>query len=82
MHVIINTGAISGAQVDITNEAADAVRMGFNPSASPSVDKLKALGAAFISLCDQLGKSREFSVAKTEAETAVMWAVKAATAGA
>lgn len=82
MHVIINNGALTGVQIDISQEAAEAVRMGFNPSTRPDVDKLKALGAAFISLCDQIGKSRELSVAKTEAETAVMWAVKAATAGA
>jgi hypothetical protein len=82
MHVVINTGAISGDQVSISDEAAKAVRMSFNPSTLPQVDKLKALGAAFLSLCDEVGDNRETSIAKDQAETAVMWAVKAATAGA
>ena len=36
---------------------------------------LKDLGAAFISKCDEIGTSRELSLAKTNAEQAVMWAV-------
>lgn len=42
--------------------------------------KLKDLGAAFINICDQIGQSRELSIAKTNAEQAVMWAVKHVTA--
>ena len=41
---------------------------------------LKDLGAAFIAKCDQIGGSRELSLAKTNAEQAVMWAVKHVTA--
>lgn len=37
---------------------------------------LKDLGAAFIAKCDEVGSSRELSLAKTNAEQAVMWAVK------
>jgi len=37
---------------------------------------LKDLGAAFLAACDQIGQSRELSLAKTNAEQAVMWAVK------
>jgi len=37
---------------------------------------LKDLGAAFISACQNTGDSRELSVAITNAEQAVMWAVK------
>ena len=37
---------------------------------------LKDLGAAFIAKCDEVGASRELSLAKTNAEQAVMWAVK------
>lgn len=37
---------------------------------------LKDLGAAFLALCDDIGQSREMSIAKTNAEQAVMWAVK------
>lgn len=42
--------------------------------------ELKDLGAAFISKCDEVGQSREMSLAKTNAEQAVMWAVKHVTA--
>lgn len=41
---------------------------------------LKDAGAAFLALCDDIGQSREMSLAKTNAEQAVMWAVKHVTA--
>lgn len=41
---------------------------------------LKDLGAAFLAKCDEIGASRELSLAKTNAEQAVMWAVKHVTA--
>ncbi|WP_338661793.1 hypothetical protein VQH23_16350 [Pararoseomonas sp. SCSIO 73927] len=41
---------------------------------------LKDAGAAFIQLCRDAGNSRELSLAITNAEQAVMWAVKHATA--
>ena len=41
---------------------------------------LKDAGAAFIALCNAAGKSRELSLAITNAEQAVMWAVKHVTA--
>ncbi len=41
---------------------------------------LKDLGAAFIACCNGIGKSRELSLAVTNAEQAVMWAVKHVTA--
>lgn len=37
---------------------------------------LKDLGAAFIAKCQEIGMSREMSLAVTNAEQAVMWAVK------
>ena len=37
---------------------------------------LKDLGAAFIAKCQEVGASRELSLAITNAEQAVMWAVK------
>ena len=42
--------------------------------------EVKDLGAAFLTLCDRIGASREMSLAKTNAEQAVMWAVKHITA--
>lgn len=41
---------------------------------------LKDKGLAFIEACNAIGKSRELSLAVTNAEQAVMWAVKAITA--
>lgn len=38
--------------------------------------ELKDLGLAFLNKCDEVGQSRELSLAKTNAEQAVMWAVK------
>lgn len=37
---------------------------------------IKDAGAAFLTLCDSAGASRELSLAKTKIEEAVMWAVK------
>lgn len=42
--------------------------------------EIKDLGAAFLAKCDQIGQSREMSLAKTNAEQAIMWAVKHVTA--
>lgn len=38
--------------------------------------KLKDLGLAFVEACEEIGQSREMSLAKTNVEQAVMWAVK------
>lgn len=86
MHVTINTGAINNERADISDNAAKAVRMGFNPSALPRVDRLKALAAAFLTECDLVAAelpeaAREAAVAKTNMQTASMWAVLAATTG-
>lgn len=37
---------------------------------------IKDLGLEFVRSCNQIGKSRELSLAITKAEEAVMWAVK------
>jgi hypothetical protein len=63
----------------------------FNPSGASEVDELKRLGAAFIDALEKV-KARAFSsptvggeifelcnLAQREAESACMWAVKAAT---
>ena len=41
-----------------------------------AMKRLKDLGLAFIQACDEIGSSREMSLAKTNAEMAVMWSVK------
>ncbi len=68
-----------------------AVGLTFNPSGDPVVNELKTAAAEFIDLCaaqrekanqdEGIGgeKARMYSVAITEAQTAQMWAVKAAT---
>ena len=42
--------------------------------------ELKDMGAAFLAKCDEIGASREMSLAKTKIEEAVMWSVKHVTA--
>ena len=86
MHVTIHTAAVIGEEVSITDAAAKAVRMGFNPSALSRVNRLKALAAAFISECDAVAAElpeagRELAVAKTNMQTASMWSVLGATTG-
>jgi hypothetical protein len=58
--------------------------MNFNPSADPRVERIKALAAALISACEEVADhnpkaQREADLAKTIAEDAAMWGVKAAT---
>ena len=63
-----------------------AVGLSFNPSGFEVVDGLKRAAAEFIDKCevarsisDDNEVKRMYSVAITEAQTAQMWAVKAAT---
>jgi hypothetical protein len=67
-----------------------AVGLSFNPSGDDAVHLLKSAAASFIDLChearesisdstDDREKKRMYSIAITEAQTAQMWAVKAAT---
>jgi hypothetical protein len=67
-----------------------AVGLTFNPSGDPVVNDLKTKAAAFIDACQELRSkavyvgtqsevARMASIAITEAQTAQMWAVKAAT---
>ena len=63
-----------------------AVGLSFNPSGNKEVQTLKQQIAYFIDTCDQFRTAatdpevkRMYSVAITEAQTAQMWGVKAAT---
>ena len=60
------------------------VRLGFNPSNNPLVDKIKTNTGNLIDLCETLKKPGEVgrlaALAQTAYEEAAMWAVKAATA--
>jgi len=68
---------------DLSPTAKEAVRLTFNPSGDEKVARLKTIMAAWITEVEQLkGKAaREASVAITNAQTASMWGVLAATAG-
>ncbi|MDW3181754.1 hypothetical protein [Roseobacter sp.] len=86
MHVKINTAALHNEEVPIQDGAAQLVRMGFNPSTLPRVDRIKALAAALISECQAVQAEvpdggREAAVAITDVQKASMMAVAAATAG-
>lgn len=41
-----------------------------------TMQAIKDMGLTFVESCDQIGSSRELSLAKTKMEEAVMWAVK------
>lgn len=89
MLVVVKTGALpEGRSVAIRTDAADLVRMGFNPSGRPQVDALKALAAALISEMKNIADdrshpgAREAAIAITQLQGASMFAVAAATAGA
>lgn len=60
------------------------VRAAFNPSADSTVDKIKALSADLIDLCETIKTKdpRCAALAQTHYEDAAMWAVKCATTGA
>lgn len=88
-HVIVNTGAVMGAEVPVNSSAMQTVRLGFNPSKLERVDRIKSLAAALISECENLrdeakeagsAGGREASIAITETQSACMFAVAAATA--
>lgn len=85
MHVKIHTAAIPDGETAISNDAAALVRMKFNPSSLPQVDRIKALAAALISECEVIrdeasSGAREASIAITDLQKACMMAVAAATA--
>ena len=70
------------AQVDSASDdrtANNAVRHTYrvlNDVEKAQMTRIKDLGAAFIAECQSTGSSREISLAITNAEQAVMWAVK------
>lgn len=70
-------------QGDISDGARKAVRLGFNPSGDERVTEIKVLTARLLSLTwgDGPEAGRCSAIARTNFETACMWAVKAATVG-
>jgi hypothetical protein len=72
--------------VTVNDASKEAIRLNFNPSGLANVNDLKALAGAFLSLCDRVmsenpDAGRELAVAKTNMQTASMWAVLGATKG-
>jgi hypothetical protein len=61
--------------------------LSFNPSGNPLVTKLKTIQTEFINVCDEMRQlhktngeyQRVLALAMTDAESAAMWSVKAAT---
>lgn len=51
-----------------------------NDDEKKAVDDIKVMGTIFVDYLEELGSSRENSIAKTKMEEAVMWAVKGLTA--
>ncbi len=47
-----------------------------NEAEKAAMAAIKDYGLTFVTYCDNLGQSRELSLAKTKTEEAVMWAVK------
>lgn len=91
MHVTIHTAAIPAGRVNISNGAAEMVRMGLKPPQPARVDRVQALAAALISECEAIRDdaisatvgglpargAREASIAITEIQTASLFAVAA-----
>ena len=70
----------------VSDQAKEAVRIGFNPSAIRDVDRIKVLTGGLLTLLYQLQAAkpeagREFAKAITEVQDASMWAVLGATKG-
>lgn len=83
-YVLIRGIMLDAPSVPIDANALADVRAHFNPSGLDDVERLKHLAAAFISECTRIAararsSSREFAIARTEMQTAAMWAVAGAT---
>lgn len=69
--------------IHILKNARDRVRYNFNPSGLMEVNVLKAIAAAFMTECDVTqshpDQGREFATAKTDMQSACMFAEAAAT---
>jgi hypothetical protein len=68
----------------VSEHAAEAVRTSFNPSGLETVSRIKSLAAALLTEIEaqcvaKPEAGREFAVAKTNLQTASMWAVLGAT---
>ena len=74
------TVAIDKDHIVLSEKSMEQVRLEFNPSGFREVEIIKSPAAAMITYCDIIGNSREFSLAKTAAEEASMWATKGVTA--
>jgi len=68
---------------DVIDTQPDVFRRNYRePDAltSARIDSIKALGDTFMELLESYRPAREFSIARTKLEEAVMWAVKGVTA--
>ncbi|MEJ2124315.1 MAG: hypothetical protein P8Y47_05750 [Alphaproteobacteria bacterium] len=72
----------SDKSVVITDDAAKLANMGFNPNNDETILALKTLAAAFHTLCNEIAEdnvacAREAAIARTQMQTAAMFAVQA-----
>jgi hypothetical protein len=75
-------GAHPDVSVQITEEAAKLANISFNPTQDETILALKTLAAAFHTLCFKLAEedgasAREAAIARTQMQTAAMFAVQA-----
>ncbi len=74
---------VNSASDDRTANNSKAVRHNYRVLSDVEKAQMVALknaGQTFLDLCDEVGSGREMALAKTNAEQAVMWAVKHVTA--
>mgnify|MGYP000480594774 CR=1 FL=1 len=70
----------SGADERTENNAVRHQYRKLSDAEKQQMVEIKDIGLAFLAKGDEVGQSREMSLAKTNAEQAVMWAVKHVTA--
>lgn len=84
-YCIVGNMLHASGTLDITEDAAKLANMSFNPSADVRIDQIKTLAAGFYTLCNAIQADenatdlakREAAVAKTQMQTAAMFAVQA-----
>lgn len=79
VEVKTHKGSLLG--VGVSEENLELLRVNFNPSNMKEIDFIKILGAAMMTVIDRYGEDpRTSAIARTNIETACMYAVKSMTA--
>lgn len=80
MELLMNERIDSASDDRTANNAARHTYRVLTDAEKQQMVEVKDLGAALIAKCNDIGRSRELSLAVTNVEQAVMWAVKHITA--